>query len=69
MKTTTDRFHSMFGHVAEGCVVVAPSGKEFTLRHGSGGWMFDGPDGKPCSGWLPTAADVTHFVVFGLHHR
>ena len=66
MKVHSEQFHPMLGHVAEGCVIVAPSGREFTLRHGSGGWIMHGPDGRPCSGWLPSANDVTRFVVSGL---
>jgi len=66
MKTTTDQFHVMRGHVAEGCIVIAPSGREFTIKNTLRGWMVHGPDGCPISGYLPAAADVEYFVVNGL---
>jgi hypothetical protein len=66
MKTSTDYFHTMRGHVADGCIIVAPSGKEFTLKHTMRGWMIFGPDGQAVSGILPSASDVEYFVVNGL---
>lgn len=66
MKTTTENFHSMRGHVTDGCIIVAPSGKEFTLVNTMKGWQINGPDGLPVSGNLPTAIDVEMFVVAGL---
>jgi hypothetical protein len=66
MKTTVDQFHPMRGHVADGCIVVAPSGKEFTIKNTIKGWMVIGPNGHPCSGYLPAATDVAYFVVNGL---
>lgn len=66
MKTTTEQFTAMKGHVAEGCTIVAPSGKEFTLKNTLRGWVVHGPDGLPCSGYLPSAFDVEYFVVNGL---
>ena len=66
MKTTIDQFHVMRGHVADGCIVVAPSGREFVIQATMRGWQVIGPDGLPCSGNLPGAADVEHFVVNGL---
>jgi hypothetical protein len=70
MKTNTDNFHSMRGHVAEGCVIVAPSGREFTLKSTLHGWMVhDNGDSLPVSGYLPSALDVEMFVVLGLSNR
>ncbi len=68
MITTTENFHVMRGHVAEGCQIKAPSGKIFTLRNTMQGWIIDGPDGLPCSGYLPSAYDVEYFVVNGLQN-
>lgn len=66
MKVAQDKFHSMLGHVEDGCIIIAPSGKEFTLKHTMQGWVINGPDGLPCSGYLPSAFDVEYFVVNGL---
>ena len=59
-------FTSMKGHVADGCIVIAPSGKTFTIKNTIKGWHVLGPDGLPCSGNLPGAFDVEYFVVNGL---
>lgn len=56
----------MKGHVIEGCVVVAPSGREYTLRNHTKGWVIVGPDGVQISGYLSGASDVEYFVVNGL---
>jgi hypothetical protein len=70
MKTTTENFHAMRGHVAEGCVIVAPSGREFTIKNTINGWMIhDNSDGLAVSGYLPAAVDVERFVVMGLGAR
>jgi hypothetical protein len=66
MKIKTQEFTAMKGHVADGCVVIAPSGKEFTIVNTLKGWMLHGPDNRPCSGYLPSAFDVEYFVVNGL---
>jgi hypothetical protein len=66
MRTTAKDFHSMRGHVADGCVIVAPSGKEFTLKNTMKGWVVVGPDGESCSGNLKSAWEVEYFVVNGL---
>ena len=66
MQTTTDQFHTMRGHVADGCTIVASSGKKFTLRATMRGWMIYGPDNHPASGYLASSADVEFFVVNGL---
>jgi hypothetical protein len=68
MQTTSQDFHTMRGHVADGCVIVAPSGKLFTLRATMKGWMVYGPDNLPVSGNLPSAFDVEYFVVNGLQN-
>jgi hypothetical protein len=67
MQTTTEQFHTMRGHVADGCQIKAPSGKVFTLASTMRGWVINGPDGLPVSGYLPSAADVEYFVVNGLY--
>ena len=66
MKVKTQEFTAMKGHVADGCIVLAPSGREFTIVNTLKGWMLNGPDGRPCSGYLPSAFDVEYFVVNGL---
>ncbi len=66
MNTTTDQFHTMRGHVTDGCFITSPSGKQFTLRATMRGWMVYGPDNLPVSGNLPSAFDVEYFVVNGL---
>ena len=66
MKVHSNQFTSMKGHVADGCIVIAPSGKEFTIRNTLKGWEVCGLDGIPCSGNLPSAFDVEYFVINGL---
>jgi hypothetical protein len=66
MKVESTKFHSMLGHVADGCIIVAPSGKEFKLVNKIKGWVIVGPDDMECSGYLPSASDVEYFVVNGL---
>ena len=56
----------MRGHVADGTVIIAPSGKRFTLKNTLRGWVVVGPDGVECSGTLSSAYDVEYFVVNGL---
>ena len=68
MQTTTEQFHVMRGHVADGCKVQAPSGRVFTIQATMKGWQVVGPDGLPCSGNLPSAVDVEYFVVNGLQN-
>jgi hypothetical protein len=66
MKVNSTEFTSMKGHVADGCVIIAPSGKVFTLKNTMKGWTVLGADGLPCSGNLSSAHDVEYFVVNGL---
>jgi hypothetical protein len=66
--TTAEQFHAMRGHVIDGCVITAPSGRKFTLKNTLRGWTVYGPDGLPVSGNLPSAFDVEFFVVNGLAH-
>jgi hypothetical protein len=66
MKVHSNQFTSMKGHVADGCIVIAPSGKEFTIRNTLKGWEVCGSDGIACSGNLPSAFDVEYFVINGL---
>ncbi|CAB4151673.1 hypothetical protein UFOVP601_28 [uncultured Caudovirales phage] len=66
MKVQSQNFTTMRGHVEDGCVIVAPSGKEFTLRSTMTAWRIVGPDGIECSGNLKSAFDVEYFVVNGL---
>jgi hypothetical protein len=68
MKTNSKTFHSMRGHVADGCIIVSPSGKEFTLKNTINGWMVYGSDNLPISGYLPSAYEVEYFVVNGLQN-
>lgn len=66
MRVKSENFHTMLGHVSDGCVIVAPSGKEFTLKNTIQGWRVVRSDGSECSGNLVSAADVEYFVVNGL---
>jgi hypothetical protein len=65
MKTTVQNFHSMRGNVADGCIIVAPSGKEFILKNTIKGWLIY-HDNLPISGVLPGANDVDYFVYNAL---
>lgn len=67
MKTKQQNFTAMKGHVADGQVVIAPSGKEFTIVNTIRGWVVNGPDGLAISGNLPSAFDVEYFIVNGLY--
>lgn len=66
MKVQSEHFTPMRGHVEHGCIIVAPSGKEFTLRSSMTGWRIVGPDGHEVSGNLKSAFEVEYFVVNGL---
>lgn len=66
MQVNSQDFHTMRGHVIDGCIIIAPSGKRFTLVNTIRGWMVHGPDNLPCSGYLSSAYDVEFFVVNGL---
>lgn len=66
MQVNSNEFTSMKGHVADGCTIIAPSGRTFTLKNTMKGWMIVRNDGSPCSGILPSAFDVEYFVVNGL---
>jgi hypothetical protein len=68
MQTTSQDFHSMRGHVADGCIIVSPSGKKFTLKNTISGWMIYGPDNLPRSGNLKSAYEVEFYVVNGLQN-
>lgn len=62
----SENFHPKRGHVQHGQKIIAPSGKEFTLKSQIRGWMVYGPDDLPVSGYLTSAKDVTWFIVVGL---
>ena len=66
MQTTTQDFHTMRGHVADGCEIKAPSGRIYTLRSAMNGWIIYNQDNQPITGYLPSASDVEYFVVNGL---
>lgn len=66
MKTTTNNFHSMRGHVADGCVIVAPDKREYTLFNTINGWRIKNQQGEEISGNLKSAFEVELFVVNGL---
>lgn len=69
MQTTSEQFHSMRGHVSEGCIITSPSGREYTLKNHIGGWMVHAnTGGLAISGYLPSARDVETFVVYGLQN-
>jgi hypothetical protein len=66
MKIKSTEFTSMKGHVADGCIIIAPSGKQFTLKNTMKGWVICWSDGSECSGNLPSYVDVERFVHYGL---
>ena len=66
MKIHSNKFTTMLGHVEDGCIIIAPSGREFTLRNTMSGWVVVGPDGVDCSGNLKSARDVEFYIVNGL---
>ena len=66
MKTTIEQFTSLLGHVCDGCEIVVPSGRVFTIKNTLRGWVIIGPDGVECSGYLPSYYDVEYFVINGL---
>lgn len=68
MKIKSSDFTAMKGHVADGCLVIAPSGKEFTIKNTMKGWQVNGDDGLACSGNLSSAFEVEYFVVNGLQN-
>ena len=67
MMVKSTEFTSMKGHVADDCIIIAPSGRQFTLKNTIKGWAILMDDGSPCSGILPSALDVEYFVVNGLY--
>lgn len=66
MRVQSENFHVMLGHVEDGCEIVSPSGKVFTLKNTIRGWQVLGADGQPCSGNLESAYEVEMFIVHGL---
>jgi hypothetical protein len=66
MRIKAEDFTSMRGHVANGCEVVTPSGKVYTLRNRMNGWMFYDENKTAISGYLPSAHDVEYFVFNAL---
>ena len=67
MIVKSTEFTSMKGHVTDDCIIIAPSGRQFTLKNTIKGWTILRGDGSPCSGILPSAHDVEYFVVNGLY--
>ena len=64
MKVKAQNFHTMLGHVANGCVVIDESGNEYTLKpSGNTGWMLVDASGSDVSGFLGSAYEVENFVV------
>lgn len=67
-KVHSKDFHTMRGHVEDGKIIIAPSGREYTLKSTMRGWRVVGPDGLEVSGNLNSAHDVEYFVVNGLQN-
>lgn len=66
MKVYQNEFSALKGHIADGCIIIAPSGKEFTLKNELKGWMIY-YNNSQISGYLQSAFDVEYFVVNGLY--
>jgi len=64
MKVKAQNFHTMLGHVTNGCIVIDESGNEYTLKPSRNiGWMFVDANGSDVSGFLGSAYEVENFVV------
>ena len=68
MELKANEFTSLKGHVSDGCTIIAPSGRRFTLQNTLKGWQVIGADKLPISGNLSSAFDVEYFIVNGLVH-
>jgi hypothetical protein len=66
MRIKAEDFSSISGHVFNGCEVVTPSGKVYTLRNRMNGWMFYDENKTAISGYLTCDYDVEFFVINGL---
>lgn len=63
MKTTQNEFHSMRGHVSDGCTIMMNNGDTVILKAVMQGWQLFVQDGKPHS--LPTnSAHVIECLVY-----
>jgi hypothetical protein len=72
MRVQSEKFHVMLGHVEDGCEIVSPAGKVFTLKNTIHGWRvlgrnervwghFDCNDyfhGRHVGPWYKTKAEV-----------
>lgn len=62
MRTTQQAFHSMRGHVADGCEIQMDNGDLCTLKAVVGGWQLFDQKGRPHS--VPTSsAHVVECIV------
>jgi hypothetical protein len=66
MQVKAAEFTALKGHVADGCQIIAPNGKQFALKNTMKGWTITDAEGSPVSGNLPSALDVEFFVVNGI---
>jgi hypothetical protein len=66
MRTNAKDFHSMRGHVADGCEIIGIDEKLYTLRNTMRGWLIYDSENKPVSENLSGAYEVECFVVYGL---
>ena len=63
MRTTQREFHSMRGHVVDGCEVVCESGAVVTLRSAIRGWDIVDTDGRVIQSVGPDAMAVTRAIL------
>lgn len=66
MRVNARDFTTMKGHVADGCEIVAPDGRVYTLKNTMSGWCVNDDANTEISGNLKSAFEVEYFVVNGL---
>jgi hypothetical protein len=67
MRVLVENFAVIRGNVTDGCEIVTPSGKVYTLKNRIKGWTILDSNGLDICGILPSASDVEYFVVNGLY--
>lgn len=63
MRTTQDAFHSMCGHIADGCEIEMRNGDVLTLRSKVTEWQLYDQTGRPF-GFPTKSAHVVECLVY-----